>query len=203
MSAEEGGFPDDKAGYLDRPGRLLDARYPLSERSDRKVTHYSREQFLARLMETAALGPQEAADRICSLERSVTPGSQSFYREFTSTYDFGRGYAVQAGVLYLQAGEGESPPIVGLAGQWTRALDETDCAWTEAYHIVNWTPTQITQLMRGQVALRLHSWDRYLLRARMQESGFQDGTTLGGVWYTAKVRSWQDTLQVGSDSGTR
>lgn len=161
------------------------------------VTEYSRQQFLARVAQTSSESISNAEERVAELE-VVAGGEQFAYCEYVSTFDYGAGYTVDAGVLYLLKTDGQGAQICGTVGKWTGIPQNKGHQWSEAYHVVEWTPTQLVQMVRGRVAIsiRMRGFSRRMLRFRLRRLGLQEGIVLDRTWHSAKMSSWSDACLV-------
>jgi len=157
----------------------------------------SRERFIMRLAEIETLDLQTAEARISEFENYGQKGDYS-YCEWKSIYDYGNGFTVEAGVLYLLYSDGPSRSISGIVTKWSGAVADGDYTWSEAYYVVDWTPTQILQMVRGRVVISgyTRSLESTRLRTRLQQAGFSDGVVIGDEWHFAKINSWSEVLQV-------
>ncbi|MDP3487547.1 MAG: hypothetical protein Q8S19_06410, partial [Bacillota bacterium] len=124
--------------------------------NDSIVTYYSREQFVLRLAAMESIDMQAAEARVFELENSTGQNGQYTYCEFTSFYDYCNGHVVEAGVLFLMGNGSAHRSSCGVASKWTKAATTGNYTWTEAYHVVEFTPTQIVQMVRGRVAISLN-----------------------------------------------
>lgn len=173
--------------------------------NDSSATEHSREEFLSRLMEIKAIGLCEAEAVVATLEDSAGQQGQYSYWEFKSLHDYGNNHVIEAGVLCLTKGSGADRSFCGDVVKWTRATGDGNYEWTEAYHVVVSTPTQLTQMVRGRVAVSssTRSLGGIWSRMRLRRAGFPQGMVLGGIWYSAKMKSWTDTLEADSLDGVK
>lgn len=160
---------------------------------DSTVIEYSRQEFIYRIVVLEGIGLEAAEAHVSKIERVTDKGGHRSYYELISTYDYGYGYSVNAGVLYLISDYSTHRSISGIVGQWT-AAPSSKYTWKEFYYLVDWTPSGITQMVRGRVSI---SFDmdsrgaRWLIK-KLEEVGF-DGVVFEGVWYAGKTQSWSAT----------
>lgn len=162
------------------------------------ITEYSRQEFVDRVAQTSPESRLSAEERVAELEAATGAEEQYAYCEYVSTFDYGAGYVIDAGVLFLTKAEGKGRQICGVVGKWTGTAQNNGHQWSEAYHVVDWAPTQIVQMIRGRVAvsIRMRSLASRMLRLRLWRLGFQEGIVLDRAWHSSKTSSWRDAYLV-------